>query len=260
MANSFIFVIEEDPVTGKEVDHIDIDLTISASADDVNLFTLSNSPAVAQNVRVTINAGVEIGGTVAGSPALTTGAFVAGSTITIINNGAIQGRGGNGGKGGAEDNDYNGDGLYSGGGGGGSGSSGGSGGAAAGGNATPGQTGFGNAGGTGGTSSTGSAESFAPQAGSIGNVALNLTISTTLNNTNGILIGGGGGGAGGSRFTDLPTGIGGAGGGLAASGTANLLGDVIVASAGGAGKAIEQNGNTLAFDPPDRGSITGAVS
>lgn len=77
-----------------------INLTISASANNVNLFTLAGSPAGIVALTVTINAGVVVGSTSTASPALTTGSgWAAGSTITIVNNGTVEGMGGAGGAG-----------------------------------------------------------------------------------------------------------------------------------------------------------------
>ena len=73
-------------------------ITLSSSEDNVNLRTkfeaLYGVPSVACMVRATINAGVVIGSTSAASPALTIGSFPSGSTVTIINNGTVQGAGG----------------------------------------------------------------------------------------------------------------------------------------------------------------------
>lgn len=72
---------------------------ISANAVDVNMATLFGNPTVPANYVLTINAGVQVTASSTASPALTTGVFPAGSTVKIVNNGYIIGRGGNGGVG-----------------------------------------------------------------------------------------------------------------------------------------------------------------
>jgi hypothetical protein len=75
-------------------------VNISANASNVNLFTLAGSPTTAGNWEFRIGSGVYVYSTSTATAAITTGAFPAGSTITVINNGYIIGKGGNGGKGG----------------------------------------------------------------------------------------------------------------------------------------------------------------
>jgi hypothetical protein len=77
-----------------------VNLTISSNTTNFDIHVAAGSPAVASNITVTINAGVTVGSASATNPALTTGNLPAGSTITIVNNGRIQGAGGNGGSGG----------------------------------------------------------------------------------------------------------------------------------------------------------------
>ena len=77
-----------------------IALTISADAADYNVHTAAGSPASAVDVSLTINPGIVVYQN-AGSAALRTGTFAAGSKVTIVNRGYIVGKGGNGGAGGA---------------------------------------------------------------------------------------------------------------------------------------------------------------
>jgi hypothetical protein len=73
-------------------------LTITANTQNENLFTLAGTPPCPIELTVNINAGVTIGSSNTGQPALTTGPFASGSSITINNNGTIAGAGGNGGS------------------------------------------------------------------------------------------------------------------------------------------------------------------
>lgn len=86
-------------------------ITISASTTDYNLRTelvaLGYGGISKVAVTVTINAGVTIGSTSPSNPAFDVDggtAYPAGSTVTLINNGDIIGRGGNGGAGGNSPN------------------------------------------------------------------------------------------------------------------------------------------------------------
>ena len=82
---------------------VDIALTIAANTNNYNIFTNKGGSYVAgkSNVTLTINSGVTIGSTSTGAFALDTGTgWASGDAITIINNGAVRGRGGNGGNGG----------------------------------------------------------------------------------------------------------------------------------------------------------------
>src|SRR5262249_5069327 len=81
-------------------------VTISSSTNNLNLWNylvsngLSNGGA-AGTWYVTIASGVVIGSTSTSTPALDTGSFPAGSTLNLVNNGVITGRGGPGGTGGS---------------------------------------------------------------------------------------------------------------------------------------------------------------
>jgi len=81
-----------------------VDLVISANTNNYNVFTSAGSPASAITVTLTINAGVLVGSTSTAVAALDTGALPVGSSITIINNGTVEGAGGNGGGGGGQTN------------------------------------------------------------------------------------------------------------------------------------------------------------
>lgn len=74
--------------------------TFSASAANQDLFVKAGSPTSAGDFTFVINSGVVISSAVAGLAAITVSAFPAGSTVKLINNGSIYGRGGNGGAGG----------------------------------------------------------------------------------------------------------------------------------------------------------------
>lgn len=74
--------------------------TFTTSAANQNLFTKAGSPVSAGDFTFIINSGVVISSTSNTAPALTTGSFPAGSTVRLINNGSIYGKGGDGGKGG----------------------------------------------------------------------------------------------------------------------------------------------------------------
>lgn len=86
-------------------------ITVSTNQTNFNLKTaieaLYGTVSVASDIVCTINAGVQIsgGGT---APAFRTGGFPSGSSIIIVNYGAIRGRGGNGGDGGNGSGSYNG--------------------------------------------------------------------------------------------------------------------------------------------------------
>ena len=77
-----------------------INLTIASNTQNYNIFTAAGSPTSACNVTVTINSGIVVGSSVSSAYAMETGAFPSGSTLHIINQGYIVGRGGDGGYGG----------------------------------------------------------------------------------------------------------------------------------------------------------------
>lgn len=74
-------------------------LTINSDTNNYNIYNALGSPASSVSVSLTINSGVVVGSTSILQPALTTGNLPAGSSVTIINNGYIVGKGGDGGKG-----------------------------------------------------------------------------------------------------------------------------------------------------------------
>jgi hypothetical protein len=81
---------------------VDIALTIAANTNNYNIFSSKGGTYVAgkSNVTLTINSGVSIGSTSASAAALDTGTgWASGDTITIVNNGTVVGKGGNGGNG-----------------------------------------------------------------------------------------------------------------------------------------------------------------
>lgn len=82
---------------------VNIALTLSSNTNNYNIFSNKGGSYVAgkSNVTLTINSGVVVGSTSTGTHALDTGTgWASGDTITIVNNGAVRGRGGNGGGGG----------------------------------------------------------------------------------------------------------------------------------------------------------------
>lgn len=81
---------------------VNIALTISSNTNNYDIFSNKGGTYVAgkSNVTLTINSGVVVGSTSTGTHALDTGTgWATGDTITIINNGAVRGRGGDGGGG-----------------------------------------------------------------------------------------------------------------------------------------------------------------
>jgi len=74
-------------------------LLITTNTFNYNIFTSAGSPTEPVRVTVTINSGIIVGSTDTSIPALTIENFAGGSRVTIINNGVIVGRGGNGGAG-----------------------------------------------------------------------------------------------------------------------------------------------------------------
>jgi hypothetical protein len=86
---------------------VNIALTISSNTNNYNIFNSKGSTYVAgkTNVTLTINSGVSVGSTSTGTYALHTGqGWASGDTLTIVNNGTIKGRGGDGGVGGSRAN------------------------------------------------------------------------------------------------------------------------------------------------------------
>jgi hypothetical protein len=84
---------------------ITVNLTISANTNNYNIWNevvaqLGYTPTVKVVCTLTINSGVIVGSTSVSSPALDTGTgWPTNSTITVVNNGTIQGKGGKGGNG-----------------------------------------------------------------------------------------------------------------------------------------------------------------
>ena len=116
-------------------------LTITEDAYNYNVAEAAGSPTTADNFTVTIASGIKVGSTSTTLPAFTTGNLPAGSTVTIVNHGRIEGKGGNG----------------------------------------------------------AAANTFG-EVGLPGGNALNLTVATTINNTDGEIWSGGGGGGGGVSY------------------------------------------------------------
>jgi alpha-tubulin suppressor-like RCC1 family protein len=76
-----------------------VNISISANTSQVNLMTLAGDPSLPANYIFTIETGVIVYSTSTAVAAITTGAFPALSTLKIVNNGSIIGKGGNGGNG-----------------------------------------------------------------------------------------------------------------------------------------------------------------
>lgn len=74
-------------------------ITVSASTRNFNVYTACGNPTTKVNVVVIVNSGVVIGSTSTSTAAFDTGALPAGSTVYLINNGTISGKGGDGGPG-----------------------------------------------------------------------------------------------------------------------------------------------------------------
>ena len=74
-------------------------IIISSDTSDYNLATAIGNPVTAKKIRLTINPGVVVSSTNTGSPAFDTGSLPGGSTLKIVNNGTIVGKGGDGGHG-----------------------------------------------------------------------------------------------------------------------------------------------------------------
>lgn len=77
-------------------------LTLSSSTNDYNLYNAAVAAGWTSGipVKLTINSGVVVGSTSTAAAALIVGGFPAGTPITIVNDGYVVGRGGNGGHGG----------------------------------------------------------------------------------------------------------------------------------------------------------------
>jgi hypothetical protein len=87
-------------VTGAAAACASVPLTISSDTSDYNVFTAAGSPSSCVAVTLTINSGITVSASSTATAALRVPAFPAGSTVTIVNNGRIQGKGGAGGVGG----------------------------------------------------------------------------------------------------------------------------------------------------------------
>jgi hypothetical protein len=78
---------------------IPINVTFASPAQNINLFDYRGPSYVAgiSNINVTINPGVYIGSTATNAYALLVQSFTPGDTVSIVNNGTIEGMGGDGG-------------------------------------------------------------------------------------------------------------------------------------------------------------------
>ena len=253
-------------------------VTIAANTTNYNLLTiLQNAPfnydnSYAANITLTINSAVQVTSTATGTPAITTGSIISSSTLAIINNGSIKGKGGAGGAGGiATYPDAN------------AGSAGASGGVAL--NIASTLSGkvtitngsgeiFGGGGGGGGGGSTVSSGSGKdPQSsanggggggGGAGSGAGGAggTGSGAVNNTNAPAGSAGTTSAGGAGGPKTGNADGGAGGGFGAAGSAGQEGGSAGGAGGAAGNAIALNGGSSPtfISGNDGTHIKGAVS
>jgi hypothetical protein len=71
-------------------------ISLTASANNVDIFALAGSPVEPTIVNVIIDPGVIIGSVSTATPAMDIGSFVSGTIVNIINKGRIQGAGGAG--------------------------------------------------------------------------------------------------------------------------------------------------------------------
>jgi hypothetical protein len=252
------------PPAGVTLDDCVIDVAVTAGTNH-NLCTLAGNPTTAGNYTFTIPSGAIIYSGSTGSPALTTGTcWVSGSTITIVNNGRIYGKGGNGSAGATtpgtagaggnamslsypvsidNTNGY----IFGGGGGGGGGSR--------------GYNAYAAAGGGGGGASGPSASS--------GGAGQNTLMEDGSAGASGTTSGGGAGGAGGT-YGQHTGGRGGSGGTWGAAGARGAEGtthstmvyDPAPGGAGGAaGKAIDTNGHAVTWIAGNNTTrVKGAVS
>lgn len=77
-----------------------LNFTIASTVTNWNLIAqIGFTPSYPVNVTITVNAGVTVRSTTTGTPAMDLRGLVAGSTVSLINNGTIHGRGGVGGPG-----------------------------------------------------------------------------------------------------------------------------------------------------------------
>jgi len=88
------------PPAGVTIGSCATPITIATSQSNADLCTIAGNPTTPSNYVFTIPAGTIISSNSTGVPALTTGTcWPAGSSITLINDGSIYGRGGDGGSG-----------------------------------------------------------------------------------------------------------------------------------------------------------------
>lgn len=237
------------------------DFTISSDQTNWNLIAqLGFTPTFPRDITITVNAGVVVRSTSTGTPAMDLTGLFAGSTVALVNNGTIHGRGGNAGAGNSGVGSAggnaiegpgasvtftitNGSGLIAGGGGGGGG----------GGRATeqveiaPGEFELMIAGGGGGGGGAGGGSGGAGAASSGTGASNGATGNAGTNGSSGTF---GTGGAGGSVPSVCNGGAGASGGayGIAGSTGASGTGGGASNSAGGAGgaagKAIDLNGGS----------------
>lgn len=253
-------------------------LVISSNTNNYNIRTAAlaagwNGSDIV-DVFVQINSGVIVGSTSTGTPAMDTGtSWPVGSTITINNEGKIQGRGGNGGyadlsspQSGLPGGDAlnlqinttitNASGSIWGGGGGGGGA------ADVGQSVIEGEftevTAYGGGGGGGGGAGSDGGTGGAP------GVNVVTTIVAPSAGSTGISTSGGGGGFGGTgqNSTAIATGgTGGAGGGPGTAGTGSITQGILVSAGGAAGKAVDLNGFTVTWNSGSGSpNVLGAVS
>jgi hypothetical protein len=243
-----------------------INVTYTSSAANVDVFADAGSPTVIIKIGVTVEPGVVISSTDEAVPSMSMVGFAAGSSGTLLNQGLIQGKGGNGGD--SRIIDSPGDTFsYAGGGGGGAGTDFGVGGvglpidpASSGVDGTSGTAGVGGAGGVGDTVTPdpGGAEQDAT-AGANGGDAISIGVLNLIVYNLDSHIQGGGGGGGSSTISSFSP-EGGAGGGLAAAGVAGEGGGGTEPTAGGAGGyAIRGTGTITVTSGGSSPNIEGTI-
>ena len=96
--------------TGRGLRSSSLTLTFSSSTNAPNILSLLGNPSSAVQVAITVNAGVTVGSTGTSVPALDLSVLPSGSKVTLLNNGTIEGAGGDGGAQGTPNGGNGGDG------------------------------------------------------------------------------------------------------------------------------------------------------
>lgn len=97
--NLVTFIGAKGDIRGRELGPYSHKLNITSNIFDYNIANELGNPTMPINVELTISSGIVVGSTSTTNAALSTDNLPVGSTVKIINNGRIQGKGGNGGIG-----------------------------------------------------------------------------------------------------------------------------------------------------------------